>query len=513
MRLVGAAEMRAIDRAAIEGFGIPSLQLMARAGEAVVEAAAALAGHDGRFVVLTGGGNNGGDGWVAARLLREAGRSVRVVAVVDPEALTGDAAAVADRAIDAGVPWALFHPDVPLQASLGDVVVDALLGTGLSRAPEGAFAQAIERVAAARAAGARVLAVDVPSGLSADTGRPLGPCVVADATVTFAFQKRGLVLHPGPAHAGVVRVADIGIPAAAAARVAPSCQLLDEAEARALVPPRDPSAHKGDAGRLLVVAGGPGKTGAAHLALLGALRGGAGLVTLAARPDVLGPALAGRPEAMSLALPGEGPLGPDDLDPLLAGARDADALVIGPGIPRGEATGALIMALLQVRRVPTVLDADALNALADSPSLLAGLATLPGPLVLTPHPGELARLCGTTVAAVQEDRIGVAAARARAWRAVVVLKGARTVVADPDGLPAVVPTGNAGMATGGTGDVLAGLCGALLAGGCPSADAARVAAWVHGAAGDLAAARFGQRGLVAGDLGEAIGQVWARWGR
>jgi NAD(P)H-hydrate epimerase len=280
-----------------------------------------------------------------------------------------------------------------------------------------------------------------------------------------------------------------------------------------MVPPRDPSAHKGDAGRLLVVAGSPGKAGAAHLALLGALRGGAGLVTLAARPEVLGPALAGRPEAMSLALPGEGPLGPDDLGPLLAAARDADALVIGPGIPRGEATGALIMELLLVRRMPTVLDADALNALAESPSLLAGLATLPGPLVLTPHPGEMARLCGTTVEAVQEDRIALAASRARAWRAVVVLKGARTVVADPDGLPALVATGNAGMATGGTGDVLAGLCGALLAGGCPSADAARVAAWVHGAAGDLAAARFGQRGLVAGDLGEAIGQVWARWGR
>jgi ADP-dependent NAD(P)H-hydrate dehydratase / NAD(P)H-hydrate epimerase len=513
MRLVGAAEMRAIDRAAIEGLGIPSLQLMTRAGGAVVESAVALAGRDGRFVVLTGGGNNGGDGWVAARLLRDAGREARVVAVADPGRLTGDAAAVAARAIEGGVPWAPFHPDAPLQAGPGDVIVDALLGTGLSRAPQGAFAAAIERIAAARAAGARVLAVDVPSGLSADTGRPLGPCVVADATVTFAFQKRGLVLHPGPAHAGAVRVADIGIPAAAAARVPPSCELLDEAAARALVPPRDPAAHKGDAGRLLVVAGSPGKSGAAHLALLGALRGGAGLVTLAARPEVLGPALAGRPEAMSVALPGQGPLGPADLEPLLAAARDADALVIGPGIPRGEGTGALVLELLRRRPLPAVLDADALNALADAPALLAELATLPAPLVLTPHPGEMARLCATTVAAVQADRVALAARQAAAWRAVVVLKGAGTVVADPAGVPAVVPTGNAGLATGGTGDVLAGLCGALLAGGCPSADAARVAAWVHGAAGDLAAARYGQRGLVAGDLGEAIGQVWARWGR
>lgn len=513
MRLVGAAEMRAIDRAAIDGLGVPSLQLMTRAGEAVVEAAAALAGHDGRFVVLTGAGNNGGDGWVAARLLRDAGREVRVVALVDPADLSGDAAAVAARALDGGVAWALFHPDAPWPAGPGDVVVDALLGTGLARAPADAFAAAIGRIAAARALGAKVLAVDVPSGLSADTGRPLGPCVVADATVTFAFQKRGLVLHPGPAHAGAVRVADIGIPAAAAARVAASCELLTEAEARALVPARDPEAHKGDAGRLLVVAGSPGKAGAAHLAVLGALRGGAGLVTLAARPEVLGDALAGRPEAMSAALPGVGPLADGDLEPLLDAARDADALVIGPGIPRGAATGALLLALLRQRAIPAVLDADALNALAADPAALAGLASLPAPLVLTPHPGEMARLCGLSVEAVQADRIALAADRARAWRAVVILKGARTVVASPVGVPTVVPTGNAGMASGGTGDVLAGLCGALLAGGLPAEDAARVAAWVHGAAGDLAAARFGQRGLLAGDVGDAMGEVWARWNR
>ncbi len=513
MRLVGAAEMRAIDRAAIDGLGIPSLQLMTRAGGAVVEAAAALAGHDGRFVVVAGGGNNGGDGWVAARLLRDAGREASVVAVVAPEALTGDAAAVAARAVEAGVPWALFHPDAPLLAGPGDVVIDALLGTGLSRAPAGPFAAAIGRIAAARAGGAKVLAVDVPSGLSADTGRPLGPCVVADATVTFALQKRGLVLHPGPAHAGAVRVADIGIPAAAAARVHATCELLTEEEVRLLVPARPAEAHKGDAGRLLVVAGSPGKSGAAHLALTGALRGGAGLVTLAARAEVLGLALAGRPEAMSLALPGEGPLGPDDLAALLEAGRDADALVVGPGIPRGEATGALLLDLLERLAVPAVLDADALNALAALPGAVERLAVLPAPVVLTPHPGELARLCGLSIQEVQADRIGLATSRARAWGAVLLLKGAGTVVAAPEGLPAVVPTGNAGLATGGTGDVLAGLCGALLAGGLPAFDAGRAAAWVHGAAGDLVAARLGQRGLLAGDLGEAIGQVWARWGR
>ncbi len=510
MRLVGSAEMRAIDRAAIEGLGIPSLQLMARAGGAVVEVAAPLAAANGRFVVLTGAGNNGGDGWVAARLLHAAGREARVVALVAPDDLSGDAAAVAGRAVDAGVPWAQFHPDVPLGAGPGDVVIDALLGTGLSRPAQGAWAAAIARVAQARADGARVVAVDVPSGLSADSGRPVGPCVVADATVTFAFQKRGLVLHPGPACAGEVRVADIGIPAAAAARVPVEATLVTEAEARALVPARDAEAHKGDAGRVLVVAGSPGKTGAAHLALLGALRGGAGLVTLAARPEVLPLALAGRPEAMSAALPGQGPLSLDDLPALAEAARGVDALVIGPGIPRGEETGELILALLERVRRPAVLDADALNALAPDPS---ALAALPAPVILTPHPGELARLTHRTIEEVQADRLGLAAAMARAWKAVLVLKGARTVVADPAGPPAVIPTGNPGLATGGTGDVLAGLTGALLAGGLPAAAAARAAAWVHGAAGDLAARRLGQRGLLAGDLGEALGQVWAGWGR
>jgi NAD(P)H-hydrate epimerase len=501
--------MRAIDRAAIEDCGIPALTLMDRAGRGVADAAAALAAPLGRVVVVCGGGNNGGDGYVAARLLRAAGRDARVLALVPAERLSPDARAVREQAEQAGVP---IQDGVlgPLAAGADDVVVDAIFGTGLARPPAGPFAAAIEAVEAARAGGASVLAVDVPSGLSADTGRPLGACVHADRTVTFAFQKRGLAVHPGLSYAGDVTVVDIGIPPEAARRVPASCELLTELEAKALLPPRKPDAHKGDAGRLLVVAGAPGKTGAAHLALTGALRGGAGLVTLAARPEVLPYALAGRPEAMSVALPGDGPLGPGDLAGLLAAARDVDALVVGPGIPRGPETGEVLRALLSRAGKPAVVDADGLNALADQPALLAGLGV---PLLLTPHPGEMGRLSGKSIAEVQADRIGIAADRARAWSATVVLKGARTVVADPEAPPAVIPTGNAGLATGGTGDVLAGLCGALLAGGLPAPAAGRVGAWVHGRAGDLAATRFGERGLVAGDLGEGIGGVWAEWGR
>lgn len=507
MRLVTGAEMRAIDRAAIEGCGVPGLTLMERAGSAVARCAGALARPGGRILVVCGAGNNGGDGWVAARLLHAEGRDVRVAALAPVERLHGDALAAARAALQAGVQVAEGDR---FEAGPGDVVVDALLGTGLTRAPEGAFAAAIERIARSRAAGARVLAVDVPSGLSADVGRPLGACVCADRTVTFAFPKRGLVLHPGPEYAGEVEVVDIGIPAEAAASVATGCELLEEEAARALVPRRAADAHKGDAGRLLVVAGSPGKTGAAHLALAGALRGGAGLVTLAARPEVLPVALAGRPEAMSAALPGQGPLGAADLEALVGVAEGVDAVAIGPGIPRGEETAGLLRRFLERARVPAVLDADALNALAQDPSLLTDL---PAPVVITPHPGEMARLVRGTIAAVQEDRVGIAEERARAWGCVVVLKGARTVVAAAGHPPTVIPTGNPGMATGGTGDVLAGLVGALLAGGLAAFDAARVGAFVHGLAGDLAAARHGERGLLAGDVADELGTVWARWGR
>jgi NAD(P)H-hydrate epimerase len=503
--------MRAIDRAAIEGLGIPSLALMERAGAAVARAAAALLGQGGRVRVLCGGGNNGGDGYVAARLLHAEGRLTDVLALVPAEKLSGDAAAVRAQASGAGVIIADVGAEVPpLSLAPGDVVVDALLGTGLTRAPDGTFAAAIAAIGSAREAGARVVAVDVPSGLSADTGRPLGPCVEADRTVTFAFPKRGLAIYPGAALAGDVTVADIGIPAAAAARVPVEAELLEEEDARELLPPRRPDAHKGDAGRLVVIAGSPGKSGAAHLALTGALRGGAGLVWLAARPDVMPLALAGRPEAMSVPLPGWGPLGFGDLEALLAAAREADALVVGPGIPRGPETGPMLRELLARAGIPAALDADALNALAESPEGPRGLGA---PAVLTPHPGEMARLTRRSAADVQADRLGLAAASAREWGVTVILKGARTVVADPDDPPCVIPTGNAGMATGGTGDVLAGLTGALLAGGLAPRAAGRVAAWVHGRAGDRVAARLGQRGLVAGDLGEAIGEVWAEWRR
>ncbi len=293
MRLVSAEEMRAIERIAIEEMGIPAATLMERAGRAVADAAAELAGLDGRVIVVCGPGNNGGDGFVAARILHKAGRGVLVVATGAPGKGSPEATAAWRSAEDAGVPVSPVSALGTFPARAGDLVVDAILGTGLARPADGAAAAAIEGIAALREQGVKVLAVDVPTGLSTDTGRPVGAMVRADATVTFAYGKIGLELQPGADLAGQVTVVDIGIPPAAADRVPASAVLLDEAAVRALVPRRDREAHKGDAGRLLVVAGSPGKTGAAHLALTGALRGGAGLVTLAARAEVLGPRWAG----------------------------------------------------------------------------------------------------------------------------------------------------------------------------------------------------------------------------
>lgn len=508
MRVFGAAEMRAIDRATIERFGIPGIVLMEHAAAAVVGAAEERLAPGGGVVVVAGGGNNGGDGWAAARLLLLAGVPVTVAALVPPEALHGDAAVNARAYGNLGGASVPFAGPVP--AGPGDVVIDAIFGTGLDRPPEGAFAAAIEAVNGAAGRGATVVAVDVPSGLSADTGRPPGACVRADVTVTFGHPKTGLVLEPGATLAGELRVAEISLAPGAVDGLAPATFLLEEDEVLALLPARSAEGHKGTYGHLLALAGAPGKTGAAALVAGGALRAGAGLCTVAARPDALPAIQAHLPEAMGVALAPGGELGPGDVPAVLAALAGKDALAAGPGLPRGPATAAFFAALLPALEVPAVLDADALNAVAEDLSVLRRAAR---EVVMTPHPGEMARLAGSSIAAVQADRIGVARRFAAAHRCTVVLKGARTVIADPDGTVAVNPTGNPGMATGGAGDVLTGVVGALLAAGLPAAAAARVAVFAHGKAGDLRAAARGRMGLVASDLAEGLGEVWAAWRR
>ncbi|MFL5422058.1 MAG: NAD(P)H-hydrate dehydratase [Myxococcales bacterium] len=513
MRLLTAADQRELDRLAAEA-GLPTRVLMESAGAAV--AREVLAMRPARVIVFCGPGNNGGDGFVAARFLQESLEEVVVVATAR-EKLKGDALAAAQA-------WS--GPTVAIaeapRAGRSDVVVDAVFGSGLSRPPAGVEAAAIEAINEAAARGARVVCVDVPSGIDADTGSGFPSHIAkADLTVTLHLPKRGLWLHPGAASAGEIRVAPIGIPRSLEGSLSsPACELLDEEWGRGALAPRRATAHKNDFGHVLAVAGSEGKSGAATLIVLAALRAGAGLVTLAARPDVLKVALPGVPEAMGIALVGNGPLGSDDLGPLRTALKGKTALAIGPGIPRGPQTGQLIGDLLAGLDpgCAAVLDADALNALADErESIAERLRRAPVRPVLTPHPGEFSRLTGEEVERVESDRIDAALRAASRFGACVVLKGARTIVADPEGTSAVCAHGNPGMATAGAGDVLTGITAAVLArrsGGGSTGDRARLAVLLHALAGDLAAGSKGEAALVASDIAQAgLPRLFRRWSR
>jgi ADP-dependent NAD(P)H-hydrate dehydratase / NAD(P)H-hydrate epimerase len=500
--LLTAEEMRACEASA-ERAGISTRELMERAGRALADRALRMAAPEGRLAVLCGPGNNGGDGLVAARHLAQGGRQVLVVLVASAKALKGDARANLEALNAMGGSAAGALADFTPQP--GDVAVDALLGTGLNRAPEGALADAIHTLWKWRAVGVRVLSADLPSGLASDTGVAFRPAVQADATVAFGALKVGEALEPGASLCGEMELADIGL----APDEAPVA-LLEEEDARGSLPLRRPDSHKGTYGHLLVIAGSRGKSGAAALAGMAALRSGVGLCTVATPEDALSDVLCHAPELMGIGLDDDKPLGPLHLEALLEAAEGKDALVLGPGIARGKKTHQLIAHLLERFPGPVVLDADALNALSGR---LEVLRAAQGPLVLTPHPGEMARLSGLSVAEIQSNRVAVARDFARAHKVVLVLKGARTVVALPDGRARINPTGNPGMATGGSGDVLSGICGALLAQGLAPADAASTAVYAHGLAGDLEQEWRGDLGLVASDLLAGLTSVWARWNR
>jgi ADP-dependent NAD(P)H-hydrate dehydratase / NAD(P)H-hydrate epimerase len=512
MRLLTAGEQRELDRLAAAEAELPTRVLMESAGAAVARAALLL--RPRKVVVFCGPGNNGGDGAVAARLLRQELAEVYVWFTRPPESLQGDAALAAKAWRAAGGEDAKRT----LRGGQGVVLIDAVFGSGLSRPPEGPEAEAIRAMNAARERGAQVVAVDVPSGVDSDTGSvyPVH-LAAADVTVTLHAPKRGLYLHPGAACAGSIAVAPIGIPRSLEEKLpGPACELIDEEWARSQVPARPRNAHKNDFGHVLALAGSPGKSGAAALVCEAALRAGAGLVTLAARPEV-GPSLHGLPEAMFVPLPGEGPLGLRDLPALREALKGKTALAAGPGIPRGPETGPLIAELVSSSEA-TVLDADALNALADHREQIAGwLRKAPTPALLTPHPGEFARLTGEESERVLSDRIEASIRAAQRFGACVVLKGAQTVVAEPEGRSAICAAGNPGMATAGAGDVLTGIAAALLArrsapGG--TADRARLAVFLHAMAGDLAAAEVGETPLIASDIVRiGLPRLFRRWGR
>lgn len=506
MKLVTASEMRELERRAVQEAGLPTLLLMEHAGRAVAQVTWKLLRErgGGRVAVVCGKGNNGGDGLCAARHLANAGLAVRVYLLARDQDVEGDAATNlrALRAAGVEVDNVVGAVDTALRAvgAGADVVVDAIFGTGFRGSPMGLAARAIEAI---NDSGLPVVAVDVPSGLDADTGRVEGPCVRARVTVTMGLPKVGLLVYPGAAYCGEVVVADLGLPRRL---VLQDTSLLTEvataAQVARLLPPRAPDTHKGTYGRVLVVAGSARFPGAPKLAALGALRCGAGLVRLLV-PACIFPAVAASAlEFMPAALPdAEGALAASALGPLMEFVQDADVVAIGPGLSTSEGVAHVVRALLEACDRPLVLDADALNVLRGQHALLQGARA---PVVITPHPGELARLLGIPTSEVQRARLEVARSTARLTGAVTLLKGARTVVASPDGRAVVNPTGNPGMASGGMGDVLTGAVAALLAQGLVPFDAAWVAAYVHGLAADTLAEERGDRGVLAHDVAERI---------
>nr|WP_245363560.1 NAD(P)H-hydrate dehydratase [Cohnella thailandensis] len=470
------------------------------------------------WLVLVGKGNNGGDGLVCARHLIELGHGATVAYAVPPEQLVGEAAIQRGIAERLGLPAMTYAPG-EIEWHRFDGVIDALLGTGTKGAPREPYASLIRE---ANASGKPIVAADIPSGLDADTGEAAEPSVRAELTVALAMSKRGLLLYPGAENAGRVVVRGIGIPESAAETIGVRAFELSERTLReklelAWPPVRKADTHKGTYGHVLVAAGSRPMSGAGLLAARAALRSGSGLVSWAL-PDSLLPALLGRlPEAMLLGMPdaGRGDWSAAPPETLAAAAAGKQALVIGPGMGRWNKDGAWLRTLWESLpgSLPLVLDADALNMLAaaEAPGQDAGgepFAAWPRravPVVLTPHPGEMARMCGLSVREAQRDRIGLARRYAEEHGVIVVLKGARTVVAEPGGRVYVNVTGNPGMATGGSGDVLAGLIGGLLAQGLSPVQAAAAGVYLHGAAGDRAAnVRPSQASLLAGDIIERL---------
>ena len=523
MEILSGTQMRHVDARAVSDRGIPSLDLMESAGlgvaVALTEEIPGLGGR--RVVVVCGKGNNGGDGLVAARHLAGLGVPVRVLVLARGEELRGDAATQLSRARAAGlgieeVPDEEAWTRAGLDLLPGDVVLDAILGTGVSGGARGLVARAIEDISVS---GATVASIDLPSGADVDAGRLEGPVVRAHRTYTLCRPKPCLVLEPSASHAGSWRVIDIGIPDDLIAAERARLEWFDAASARALLPARPQDAHKGTMGHLLAVAGSRGKSGAATLLAEAALRCGVGLVTVASPRSVQPLVAAARAEVMTEPLPERagGTLSRSAAVTARRLLEGRDALAVGPGLGMHPDTRAAVQSLVLRCPVPCVLDADGLNAFSANRRDRTRLTAGPAALVLTPHPGEAARLLATSASAVVTDRLGSAQTLAARTGAIVVLKGRRSIAALPDGRCAFNASGNPGMATGGTGDALTGVIGALLARGMGAFDAARLGMYVHGAAGDRAAGRLGEDGMIAGDLIEELPGVWralrdAPWG-
>jgi len=512
MKLVTAEEMRRIDKKAIEEIGIPSIVLMENAGLQVTETIenkyAPLMNKS--VYIFSGPGNNGGDGMVVARQLFNRKVRVKIFLLAEKGKIKGDAAINLNIAEKIGISIRNITSSADLEIlkqeiKKADIVVDALLGTGTKGAPRGLMKDVIILI---NKYSKNTVAVDIPTGVDADRGQVEGEAIKAKYTVTLAYPKRGLYLYPGMDYAGKIEVVDIGIP--------PDLE-EDKINSQLLTPSDIPknlffrklSSHKGSFGHLLVIAGSPGMTGAASLTALSALRAGAGLVTLGI-PEELNPILEVKlTEVMTLPLPQneEKIISRQAFKKIKEFSQKCEAIAIGPGLSSREEIKELIKRIILQLDIPLVLDADGINVLTGEISLLSKYKA---PLIMTPHPGEMSRLLGISTEEVQKDRIKSTLTLARKTGAIAVLKGARTVIADKEGNSWINPTGNPGMASGGSGDVLTGIISGLLVQGFSPLEAAKVGVYLHGYAADLVVQKKEKVSLIAGDILEAIPETIRR---
>ncbi|MDY7034229.1 MAG: NAD(P)H-hydrate dehydratase [Thermodesulfobacteriota bacterium] len=507
MKAVTAEMMQRLDRRAIEECGIPGMVLMENAGRGTV---AVIERHYPRLdkkkvAIFAGKGNNGGDGFVIARYLFNMGAQVKVYLLTTGDNLRGDARSNFNIIRHMGIDILELREEDSLDIIRDDLrkydlIIDAIFGTGISSEVRGIFRQIIEIV---NNTDVPKVSVDIPSGLNADTGKVLGISVTADLTVTFAHPKLGLLIYPGSAYVGKLETVDISIPKYLIEEEDIQDHLIDEDELRALFQWRDTHSHKGDFGHLLVLAGSTGKTGAASLTCQGAMRVGVGLVTLAVA-ESLNPIMESKltevmTESVLESKPGFFSI--EAFEQIIQIAEKKNAFAIGPGISTERQTVELVYKIIKEVDIPLIIDADGLNALSTDINILRKAKAQ---VILTPHPGEMSRLTHMSIAEVQNDRIGVSRRFAQEWNVYLVLKGHKTIIADPQGNIYINPTGNPGMATAGMGDALTGMLSGFVAQGYDMVNAARLAVFSHGLAGDCIASERGEIGLLATDIIERI---------
>lgn len=507
MKIVTAETMQRLDRRAIEECGIPGIVLMENAGRGA--ARVIEKNYPGlvnkKVAVFSGKGNNGGDGFVIARHLVNQGVDVKIYLLAAGGCLRGDAETNFNIVRQMGIDIFELRDATSLdvvrtELKAYDLIVDAIFGTGLNSEVRGVFGEVIELL---NQADIPRIAVDIPSGLNANTGKVLGNCIRADLTITFAHPKLGLLIHPGLEYVEKLEIIDISIPKYLIEEERIRDYIIDRDDLRPVLKPRGLDSHKGDFGHLLLVAGSTGKTGAAVLACDGAMRVGVGLVTLGI-PGSLNPIMENRlTEVMTEPLLESTPgfLGIAAFEKIMALTEKKDALAIGPGISTKNETVELLHRVIKEIDIPVVIDADGLNALAKDREILKEAKA---PVILTPHPGEMARLINTSTVEIQNERIEVSRGFAREYNIYLVLKGSRTIIADPEGNIYINPTGNPGMATAGMGDVLTGMLSGFIAQGFGIMDAVKLAVFSHGLAGDAIASERGEIGLLATDVIERI---------